>query len=895
MHPETTDSSRPLVRVGLRYLRRHPWQTALMILGVMLGVAVMVAIDLANAAASRAFDLSTDAIAGKATHQIVGGPTGLDEAIYTRLRVEGGVRLAAPVVTDYVTSPQLDDRPIQLLGVDPFAEAPFRSYLLTGNAARATGFGREASPDNATSAAPLTAFLTRPGALLISEGLAREYGLSVGDPVALIVAGRQITGSVAGLLQPADSLSRRALEGLILADIATAQEITGRIGKLDGIDLILPENDTAAVQVIARLLPPDAQIVPVAARTGALSQMTAAFRINLTALSLLALVVGMFLIYNSMTFSVVQRRPLFGTLRCLGVTPLEIGLLVLVEALAVGILGSALGLGLGLILGQGAVRLVTQTINDLYFVVTVRGIVIPVESLVKGAALGVLATVVSAALPAWEAAAAPPRLTLVRSGIEHQARRAVPLTVLASLSGLILGGALLAITPAALSTALRQLLGPASITGAQNALTVSFAGIFLVTVGFALLAPGVTLLLMRGAAPVTNRLFGVIGRLAPRSITGALSRTAVAIAALMVAVSVVIGVGLMVSSFRSTVVTWLGQTLWGDVYISAPSLTATRSAAPLDPALLEIARSWPGVARADVLRSADVGSPTGPIAIAAVSDADFTAPRVFVSTDGGRAAAAEAVKRGAVLASEPLANRLNLPPHGATVVLNTNHGPQTFPVAGIYRDYSSNQGTVMMPLDLYRRSWNDPAITAIALKLAPGADIDATAQALADRLAELSGGGSAIVRPNAALRGEALAVFDRAFAITGALQLLAAIVAFIGILSALLSLQLERARELGVLRAVGLTIRQLRGAVLLETGLMGAVAGLLAMPTGLTLALILIYIINRRSFGWTLELRLEPGLFLQALALAVIAALLAGIYPAVRMSRMLTAEALRGE
>ena len=320
-----------------------------------------------------------------------------------------------------------------------------------------------------------------------------------------------------------------------------------------------------------------------AARSGALSQMTAAFRINLTALSLLALVVGMFLIYNSMTFSVVQRRPLFGTLRCLGVTPVEIGLLVLVEAVAVGVLGSALGLGLGLILGQGAVRLVTQTINDLYFVVTVRGIVIPVESMIKGAVLGTLATVISAALPAWEAAVAPPRLTLVRSGIEHQARRAVPLTVLAGLSGLIAGGALLAITPAALSTALRQLLGPASTAGAPNALTISFAGIFLVTVGFALLAPGVTLLLMRGAVPVTNRLFGVIGRLAPRSITGALSRTAVAIAALMVAVSVVIGVGLMVGSFRSTVVTWLGQTLWGDIYISAPSLTATRSAAPLDP------------------------------------------------------------------------------------------------------------------------------------------------------------------------------------------------------------------------------------------------------------------------------------------------------------------------
>jgi putative ABC transport system permease protein len=145
------------------------------------------------------------------------------------------------------------------------------------------------------------------------------------------------------------------------------------------------------------------------------------------------------------------------------------------------------------------------------------------------------------------------------------------------------------------------------------------------------------------------------------------------------------------------------------------------------------------------------------------------------------------------------------------------------------------------------------------------------------------------------LRAEALNVFDRAFAITGALQLLAAVVAFIGVLSALLSLQLERGRELGLLRAVGLTARQLRGVVLLETGLMGAAAGVLALPTGLALALILIYVINRRAFGWTLQFQAKPEVFLQALVLAVGAALLAGIYPALRMSRMQAAEALRGE
>jgi putative ABC transport system permease protein len=308
--------------------------------------------------------------------------------------------------------------------------------------------------------------------------------------------------------------------------------------------------------------------------------------------------------------------------------------------------------------------------------------------------------------------------------------------------------------------------------------------------------------------------------------------------------------------------------------------------------VLDAVSGWPGARRSDVLRSVDVSSPDGPIAVSAVSDEDFTAPRIFITTDGGREAAASAVKNGAVLASEPLANRLGLPARGASITLYTDRGAQAFPVAGIYRDYSNSQGVVMMGLDLYRRYWDDQAVTAALIVLKPGEDLDANIRALQDALAGIQG---VTVRPNQALRAEALAVFDRAFAITGALQLLAAVVAFIGVLSALLSLQLERGREFGRMRAVGLTVRQFRGLVLLETGLLGAAAGLLAMPTGLALAWVLIFIINRRSFGWTMTLHADPGIFLQALALAVIAALLAGVYPAWRMGRMATAEVLRGE
>ena len=862
--------------IGWRYLTRHPWQSVLMIIGITLGVAVVVAVDLANASASRAFDLSTETVAGRATHEIVDGPQGLDEKVYTKLRLSGVVEAAAPVITEYVSSPQLGSRPLQLLGVDPFAEAPFRDYL--GSSA-----GQNDSSQPAPDVGNLTVFLTQPGALLISTDVANRYNLAActdGIPssnceVTLEIGGNQRQAFIAGLLHPADSLSQRALDGIILTDIATAQELTGKLGKLDRIDLILPDNagaDTPLISKIQALLPSQARLETVQARTGTVEQMTSAFRVNLTALSLLALVVGMFLIYNTMTFSVVQRRPLFGTLRCLGVTRREVFGLVMVEALIVGILGALLGVALGVLLGQGAVRLVTQTINDLFFVVTVRGVQIPTSSLIKGGLLGIFATLLTAAPPAWEAATVPPRAALSRSGLEIKARRAVTLAALGGLWLVALGGGALLIP--------------------SRSLVLSFAGTFAVIVGFAMLAPVVTGIFMRLVSPILGRILGTLGRMAPRDVVNALSRTSIAVAALMVAVSVTIGVSLMVGSFRHTVVAWLSETLQGDIYISAPSQTATSSSATIDPSVVKIIQNWPGVARADVLRSATVDSTQGPVHIAATNNFTIAQERVFLAKEGPPDTIWQRMQQGAVLVSEPFANRLGIPHIGGSLTLYTDQGERKFPVIGIYYDYASTQGTVLMPLSVYQANWQDPAITAIALRLTSGAKVDQVVRDLQDNLASSQ---HLLIRPNQTLRQEVLVVFDRTFAITGALQLLATIVAFIGVLSALLSLELERQREMGILRAVGMTVRQLWSLIMLETGLMGTVAGLLAMPTGYALALILVYIINRRSFGWTLQMQIQAEPFIQALAVAVIAALLAGLYPARRMGQMITSEALRSE
>lgn len=854
---ESALPSRTLWNIAWRSLVRHPLQSLLMIVGITLGVAVVVAIDLANASASRAFDLSVDAIAGRATHQIVGGPGGLDDDLYGLLLRKGAISTAAPVVTEYVSSPQLGSRPIRLLGVDPFAEAPFRSYLS----------GEDGVPVN-----QLTVFLTEPGAILISTDLAAQHGVETGDRITLDVGGRPREAVISGLLEPTDELTRRALQGLILADISTAQELTGRYGRLDQIDLILPEDSHPAIQRITPLLPEEARVLPIGARSGTVEQMTGAFRVNLTALSLLALLVGLFLIYNTMTFSVVQRRPLFGTLRCLGVTRREVFGLVVSEALIIGAIGSALGLGLGILLGQGAVQMVTQTINDLYFVVTVRGIQIPASSLIKGAVLGIASTVLTAAAPAWEAASVAPRMALSRSGLESKAQRAVVGTAIA---GIILA-----------------VIGVGVLLYPTTDLVISFAGTFAIIVGIAMLTPGMMAVMMRAAAPLTSRLWGVLGRMAPRSVVSSLSRTSIAVAALMVAVAVTIGVGVMIRSFRYTVVVWLEQTLQGDIYISVPGGTASTPSLPIDPAVIDVLEDTPGIARIDILRATTVDSPNGTVDLSAFVNPSEPDETIYYSRELPIDEIWPAMQEGAVLVSEPFARRMRLPKHGAEVILDTDRGPQTFPVVGIFYDYASSEGTVFMARDVYLQWWDDPTITAIALRLEEGVNVDEMAQLLSREVNPIQ---RLRVNPNQALRDEVLVIFDRTFAITGALQMLATIVAFIGVLSALLSLQLEKQREFGVLRAVGLTTRQLWRLVLMETGLMGAVAGVLAMPTGYALALILVYIINRRAFGWTLQMQIVPGPFMLAMIIAVGAALLAGLYPARRMSRMEAADAIRYE
>jgi putative ABC transport system permease protein len=572
-----------------------------------------------------------------------------------------------------------------------------------------------------------------------------------------------------------------------------------------------------------------------------------------------------------MTFSVIQRRTLFGSLRALGVTRREILRVVLMEALLLGLVGTVLGLALGIVLGRGLVGLVTQTINDLYFVLSVEGLTVPVAVLFKGALMGLGATLLASFPPALEATLSPPRATLTRSVLEERAKRAVPRAA-------FLGGALL-------------FAGTLALVLPSRSVLLSFVGLFGVVMGLALLTPLTAALLMKVLAPGTRRVFGILGVMAARGVVTAMSRTAPALASLVVAVSVTVGLGTMITSFRGTLVQWLDGTLQADIYISLPGLVSSRPEGTLDPRVVSRLTRVEGLEGYSTYREAVVETEEGPLRAVAL-DLFPAGERAFdFKEGGGQRGFQEFRESGGVFLSESLAYRKGLGV-GDTIQVPSETGSLPLRVAGIFFDYGSDQGVVMMSRATYEAHWSDRGVTSLGLFVSEGFPVDAMVKALQARVGEDQ---AVLVRSNRALRSSSLEVFDRTFAITGVLRLLAFVVAFIGVLSALMALQLERGRELGVLRANGLTPGQIWQLVTVQTGLMGLVAGLLAVPAGLLLAAVMIFVVNKRSFGWTLQMQLGPEVLGQAVLLALVGALLAGIVPSWRMSRTSPALALREE
>jgi putative ABC transport system permease protein len=830
-----------LRRASLRFYLRHPWQLGLAIAGISLGVGVHVGVGLANDSAARAFDVAATAVRGAVTHRLVPLDGPLDETLYRELVLRDGTVTAAPVIEGEVGIASRPRLRVPLLGIDTLLGAPALRMA-------------QVAPDSGSDLARLVA---EAGTVLVPEELARILGVTSGDSLTLTVGGREARVQVIGTVQAASS--DIGVEPPLVADIATAQELLARHGRIDRIDLALTDSQQ---RTLAAALPAGTVLVPVETENAAFRELTAAFRTNLTALGLLALVVGMFLIYGTMAFAILQRTQTLGILRTLGVSRGEILRTILAETAGIAAIATVLGLALGHVLALGLVELVLGTIGDLSFDAAVGAVAPSPWIYVQGALLGLVATLAAASKPALDAARVAPAAALRRAVVERRAHVAARRAAYLALPVLAASGLTLAFGPAELYAA--------------------FAALFGVLAAGALLTPLATVAFMRLLDHLLGGRAGVAVRLAVRGVSASLSRTGVAAAALAVAVATVNGVGLMIGSFRGSLDDWLQTTLTADIYLSAPddggSLARLITAGEL--------QALPAVEGLTLTRARVVPTPHGDVAIRAVEPGVRGWGLSLVAGDPATAFATLASGAG-VVASERLLFARDLRV-GDVLELPAPTGAQRLPIVASFRDFNTGTPAVVMALERYRRDFRDDELTGVGLDLTEGADVTAT-EAAVRRLA----GPAARMRSSARLEQLSLAVFDRTFKVTEVLRVLAGIVAFFGILSALLAIELERARELGVLRTLGFTPGGLGATLLTQTGLLGLSAGLAAVPIGTGLALLLVHVINRRSFGWTMEFVLTPQALASGLSLAVIAALLAGLYPAWRASRIDLGVALR--
>lgn len=837
------------LRASFRYYGRHPWQFILAVFGIGLGVTMVVAIELATGGAQRAFDRSLQTLTGTATHRIVGRSGALPEAVYVDLRL-AGFRDIAPLVEAYGRA---EGETLHLLGVDPFAEGGFRDQLRGGDDG------------------DVTALIAHPATAFVSAATATRLGTGPGGVLEIEIGGARTTLSLVGLLD--DGGAAAGTDGLLVTDIATAQELGGMTGRLSWIDVRLPPGD-AGVQVQQRLaaaLPASAALVPAESRGHALRQMASAFHTNLRAMSLLALLVGSFLVYSTMRFAVIQRRERFGLLRLTGVTRRGILALVFVEALAMGAAGTLGGTVAGIMLGAGLLDLVTRTMSDLYFTLTVTRLEITPTLLLRGAVPGIVATLVAALLPAREAAATQPAAALRRSVLEDRSRRSARRG--AVLAAIAFGAAL------------------ACLTGSERSLAAAFSGLFLLVLGVALLTPLAVTALVRCGMTLLRRSRSATLGLALGGIPASLGRTGAALAALAIAVATTIGVGLMISGFRAAVDDWLGATLQADIYVSAPSSGSRSSPGVLDAGLQQRILDHPGVAAASRGRLLDLETANGITELFVLELPPEVRPwhrlRGAVPDVWARFRAGDGV-----LISEPYAWHHAAGP-GDRLTLPTQDGAGSFPILGVYQDYRGGGDQILVPRRLHLRIQDDPAIGSLGLYLAADADAEAVLREVRELVA--GSGTMARVQSAAELRALSLTVFDRTFTVTGVLRMLALLVAVAGVLGALLALQLERRAVLATLRMLGFTPGGIFTLVTVQSGIMGALAGLIALPTGTVLAILLVKVINVRSFGWTMDMRIDPAILAEGFAAAVIAALIAGLYPAWRAARASPAGALRNE
>ncbi len=823
-------------RLMVRPLFREPVRTSLTILAIALGVAVVLAIDLAGGAATGSFRSSMETLAGENDLEVTASGGVPESVVGTLATLPYSIRVS-PRIEDYVVIAETK-KSLPLIGLDLIAE---------GSAYAQRDFEKTGLPQVQSVSENVLEHLGNVDSIWVGSSV----GYKAGDRVELLINDRVGQYTVRGVYPDSNGN-----ESAIVMDLAAAQRALQRYGRIDRVLLKVPETPGLEEwqQRLRGVLPAGVEIRPQGTGTNENRRMLAAFRWNLRLLSYISLVVGAFLIYNTISVSVVRRRPEIGIVRGLGASRGAILSAFIGEAASLGLAGALIGLPLGRFMATGAVRLMAATVESLYVSSRPGTIELNISSVFLALAIGVGVAVASAYSPAREASEVSPVEAMARGRLEYNVRvhKGRDLWL-----ALVLGLASAAASRAP-AIAGKPLLG--------------YLAAILLVAASALAMPAFVDVLTSFSSKLLGKLFGVEALLASRSLAASLRRTSVLVGALSTAIAIMTAVGIMVGSFRQSVVLWMSNQLPADLYLRPAGSPAADRHPTISPDLAEGIAKLPGVLAVERLRAYEIRYQGMP---ATLASADLNVLDVirwyphseFLSGRVQQQVLPQLRHSNTVVVSEPFSY---------IITLSLGETQASFRVADVYYDYSSERGSILMDRQTMLRYLPDPAPSNLAIYVSPNAQLEAVRAAI-DKAAA---GHRVLLFSNRDLRAEAIRIFDRTFAITYALEAVAVIVAVMGIAGALLALVIDRRRELGLLRFLGAATGQVRKLIFIEAGLLGLLANLAGLALGFALSLILIFVINKQSFGWTIHFHWPVGVLLGALTVVYVATVLAGLYPA---------------
>jgi putative ABC transport system permease protein len=840
------------------YVRKHAFRSALTIAGIAIGVAVFVAMNAANEAVFGTFQHTVRRIAGATQLQITSGAAGFDEEVLERVQSVPEVAVAAPIIAAVAATGFAGQGNLLILGVDMTGDRSLREYDL--------GSGDAAVIDD-----PLV-FLAQPDSLMVSATFAGRNGLSAGSRVPLETVDGRKDFVVRGVLRDA-GLSSAFGGSIAVMDIYAAQHVFGRGRKFDRIDVALAKDVTvqAATEALRSHLGPGFQVQTPASRGQSFESVLRIYRLVLRFSSGAALVIGMFIIYNTFAVAVTQRRKEIGILRALGATRRQIAALFVGESVIGGVVGSAIGAALGYtvagIVAGRAAALLTGVFGVEQGDIQVEG---DAWLVALSLATGTAASVVAALLPALIAATVDPVRAL------QKGRTQVLSAGISRGRGI---GALLAAVAGAL------------LISGTSTLVLFYAGYASLLISALLLTPACSLALVGALRPLAQRIRPVEGALAIDSLMSAPRRTSATVAAVMLAIALAVGLGGAARAMYKDLSDYSTHAITADFYVTASPVLVGREYRFPDSMTAELARI-DGIAQVQRVRQARIDYAGTLLMIIAtdVAEVAATGRRIVVQGDSEEMYRLAAHGEG-VIGSQNFAtlNHLRL---GDAVELMAPTGLVRLPLVGIVREYADQQGSVMVDLSVYRKHWNDDTVDLFRVYLAPGANAISVREAI---LRRFSGNRRVFVLSTADVRAYIEGVAGQWFGMTRTQIVVAILVAVLGIINALTITVADRRRELAVLRALGGLRAQVRAAVWLEALCIAVIGVVLGLALGAVHLYCLLEIGYRDYPGLQLDYMYPYGVALLLFPAILGAALVAALVPAEAGLRGSLVEALEYE